>query len=167
MATELTIEQVRKAVADVVESVVADFENKPDTDREEIIERMDEECDTLFGQLVRQGRIDKYDVDDLIATAGPCAAIIATAKKDAWVEDDSGLWEGLTYGVLASVAFFSLRNLLNQELLDAGYDTNNDYPFAKDEDTDADEDAEPIDADHLAAVLDAEDQHPERFDGMS
>lgn len=125
----ITPGEVRAAVAAVVQGVVEEYRDT-DTDRDDIIERLDEECDTLFGQLVRHGRIDAYDVDDLIATAQPCGVIIQVAEADAWVEDDAGLWEGLTFGVLASVAYFSLRNLLYNAMKTAGYDTNNDRPFA-------------------------------------
>ena|SRR3990167_4970413 len=129
MATTAT--DVREAVKSTIQDIIDDFKDEPETGRETVIERLDEECDTLFGQLVRQGRIDQYDVDDLVATAAPCAEILRVAKEDAWVEDDHGLWEGLTFGVLASIAFFSLRNLLYKALEEAGHDTNEDYPFAK------------------------------------
>ncbi len=64
-------------------------------------------------------------------------------------------------------------DLLNASLSEVNWDEiaehliENVDKTTDDEDTDTDEDAEPIDADHLAAVLDAEDQHPERFDGMA
>ena len=77
------------------------------------------------------GLISNYDVDDLIETAYECSIIMKVAQEDAWVESDSGLWEGLTYGVLASMAFFSLRNLLYNALKNAGIDSNDDEPFAK------------------------------------
>ena len=123
---------VRAAVKAVVDDVIDDFRNSQ-IDRETVIERLDEETDTLFGQLVRHGRIDQYDVDDLVATAQSCASVIKVAEADAWVEDDYGLWDGLKYGVLASVAYFSLRNLLYQGLKDEGHDTNDDHPFAAEE----------------------------------
>lgn len=129
----ITPQDVRVTVADVVNDIIEDFKNEPDTDRETLIERLDEEADTAFGQLVRQGRIDQYDADDLVATAQQCAVIIQVAQEDAWVEDDRGLWEGLTYGVLASIAYFSLRNLLYQDMKREGHDTNEDYPFASSE----------------------------------
>lgn len=134
----LTEHQVRVSVADTVTEIVEAFKDEPDTDRETVIERLDEECDTLFGQLVRHGRIDQYDVDDLIATAQPCGVILQVAQADAWVEDDNGLWDGLTYGVLASIAYFSLRNLLYERMKQAGHDTNDDYPFRRDDDDDDD-----------------------------
>ena len=135
--TETTQDLVRERIKDTVEDIIDDYKDDPDTDRETLIERIDEECDSLFGCLVGHGRIDHYDIDDLVATASDCAAIIKVAKADAWVEDDDGLWDGLTYGVLASVAYFSLRNLLYQALADEGHDSNDDYPFAR-EDDDAD-----------------------------
>lgn len=127
----ITENDIKEAIDAVVQDIIEDFESKPDTDREELIERMDEECDTMFGQLVQHGLISDYDEDDLVRTAQPCAAIIQYAKKHAWVEDDRGLWEGLTYGIAASIAFFSLRNCLYKALADAGHDSNEEYPFAK------------------------------------
>jgi hypothetical protein len=133
----LTIEHVRDQVKSTVADIIADYKGEPDTDRETLTERLDEECDTLWGQLVYMGRIDQWDEDTLSEHAQECGVIIKTAKADAWVEDDRGLWEGLTYGVLPSIAYFSLRNLLYQAMADAGHDSNEDYPFAKDEDEDA------------------------------
>lgn len=130
---QITEEYVRTSVTEVVQSVIDDFKDEPETDREAVIERLDEEGDSLFGSLVRHGMTTDYDVDDLIATAQPCAVILKVAKDDAWVEDDAGLWDGLTFGVLASIAFFSLRNLLYEGLKNAGYDTNDDRPFEVEE----------------------------------
>lgn len=129
---QLSERTVRKAVKDTVAEVIADYKGEPDTDRETVIERLDEECDTLFGQLVRDGRIDQYDVDEMVETAQATATIIKVASEDAWVEGDSGLWEGLTYGVQASIAYFSLRNLLYKALERKGHDTNDDRPFERD-----------------------------------
>ncbi|MCI0376876.1 MAG: ParB N-terminal domain-containing protein [Gemmataceae bacterium] len=130
----LDVEAVREAVQSTVEDVIAVFKDEPDTDRETLIERLDEECDALWGQLVYMSRIDQWTADTLVQHAGECAVIIETARLDAWVEDDSGLWEGLTYGVVASIAYFSLRNLPYQAMKGAGHDSNDERPFAKDED---------------------------------
>jgi hypothetical protein len=118
-------------IAKAIEACIAELidECNAETDREEIIENLDQACDDLWGNLVRGGMITEYMVDDLVATATECAAIIEYAEEHAWVEDDHGLWEGLTYGVLASIAYFSLRNCLYQALADMGYDTNEDFPF--------------------------------------
>src|SRR6266852_2872469 len=95
--------EVHAKIEETVTDIIGDYQDDPETDRETLIERMDEECDSLFGRLVKQGRIDQYTVDDLVETAGDCAAIIKVAEQDAWVEDDYGLWDGLTYGILASI----------------------------------------------------------------
>jgi hypothetical protein len=133
MSDTLSMADVHKAVAATVDEVIGEYKDQPDAGRETLIERLDEECDTLWGQLVYQGRIDQWDADTLANHAGECAAIIQAAKRDAWVEDDEGLWQGLTYGVVASIAYFSLRNLLYQALVVAGVDSNNDLPFAAEE----------------------------------
>lgn len=125
-----TLDDVRQAVKDIAEEIISDC--SPETDRETLIERIDEECDSAWGNLVKTGRIDQYDATDLAQTAPSCSAIIQVAEQDAWVEDDHGLWEGLTYGVLASIAYFSLRNLIYQALVDAGVDSNDDMPFRVD-----------------------------------
>jgi hypothetical protein len=126
-----TFLEVRANIEETVDDIIGDYRDDPETDRETLIERMDEECDSLFGRLVKQGRIDQYSVDDLVETAADCAAIIKLAEQDAWVEDDHGLWDGLTFGILASIAYFSLRNLLYQAMKDAGHDSNEDRPFSK------------------------------------
>lgn len=131
MRATLTNGKIRTAVKDAIRSIIDDYKSEPETDRETVIERLGEECDSLWGNLVKHGRIDQYDSDDLVDTAAPCAAIVAYAKENAWVEDDSGLWEGMTFGVLASIAYFSLRNVLYKALSDAGHDINEDFPFAK------------------------------------
>ena len=123
--------EVRDKIGETVAEIIGEYQDDPETERETLIERMDEECDSLFGRLVKQGRIDQYTVDDLVETAGDCAAIIKLAEQDAWVEDDHGLWDGLTYGILASITYFSLRNLLYQAMKDAGHDSNEDRPFSK------------------------------------
>jgi hypothetical protein len=127
MSKQLTQAAVRRSVRSFVRETKQEFD--ADTNRETLMEWIDENCDSIWGNLVKMGRIDQYDVDDLVETASECATIIKTAKDDAWVEDDRGLWEGLTYGLVASIAYFSLRNLLYQGLKNAGIDSNNDYPL--------------------------------------
>lgn len=122
---------IKRAVKSTVRSIVDDYKGDEETDRETLIERIDEECDSLFGELVKSGRIDKYESDDLVETAQACAEVIRYASEFAWVEDDHGLWEGLKSGVLASIAYFSLRNVLHQAVKKAGHDSNDDFPFAK------------------------------------
>lgn len=121
-------QRIKHAIEDALDTILNDFD--ADTDREEVIDRLDEESNTVWTELIKYGRIDEYTVDDLVETAADCATIIEFAEKRGWVETDSGLWEGLVYGVLASIAYNSLRNCFYQLLNDRGYDTNDEYPFA-------------------------------------
>jgi hypothetical protein len=42
-------------------------------------------------------------------------------EEQAWLEDDSGLWEGLTgAAALGTIAFFSLGNVVYEKLRVAG-----------------------------------------------
>lgn len=127
----ITEHQIRTVVKDTAREIIDDLSKDPDTDRDMLIERMDEEHDALFVQLVGHGRIDQYDVSDLARTAPACATILLVAEADAYVENDGGLWQGLTYGVLASIAYYSLRNLLYVAMKAEGVDSNNDRPFAE------------------------------------
>ena len=129
-AHTITAATVRTMITTVIEDIIRDYSNQPETDRETLIDRLDEENDTLFGALVRTQLVSTYTVHDLVATVQPCDVIIQVATEDAWIEDDRGLWEGLTYGILATVAFFSLRNCLYEGLKRRGIDTNTDRPFA-------------------------------------
>ena len=98
-------------------------------DREELIEMLDDACDCVFVDYVDCVPIAEYNLDMLLDTSGACSEIIKYAEEVAWVEDDSGLWEGMTYGVLAAIAFGSLRNCFYQLMANRGYDSNNDLPF--------------------------------------
>lgn len=115
--------QIELALDDIIDEFDAD------TNREEVIERLDEETDAVWGELIKDGSIAQYTVSDLTETAEQCATIIGFAEERAWVETDGGLWQGLTYGVLASIAYFSLRNCFYQLLKDRGHNTDNEYPF--------------------------------------
>ncbi len=101
----------------------------PGMGREDVIESVNEAVEGAWVDLVQAGSTTEYDVHDLVNTCSTCAAIIEYAEDIAWIEDDYGLWHGLTYGVLASIAYFSLKNCFNQLLEDRGVDINKDYPF--------------------------------------
>lgn len=121
--------QIRDTINDALDDIVADC--GPETDRDELIERLDEETDAAFNELVQYGAFAHYDLEDMVDTCAECADIIRFAEKHAWVEDDSGLWEGLTYGRLACIAYFSLRNCFYEILSKRGIDSNEDLPFAE------------------------------------
>ena len=123
---------VLKTVDAVVTDMVDDYSNT-ETDREDVLDRVFEEVDAAFGQLVRHGLITDYDAHDMVRSAPACCAIIEAADDRSWIADDSGLWEGMVYGTLAAVAFHSLENLIHSALEAAGVDTNDDFPFASKE----------------------------------
>ena len=125
----LSKREVRKQVNCVVKEAKESFTN--DSDRNEVIEWLDDQCDSMWADMVQYGLLADYNLDDLRRTLGACTAILQVAEEDAWIESDSGLWEGVTYGVVPIIAFYSLRNCLYAALERAGYDTNNDYPFAE------------------------------------
>lgn len=124
----LNDKSIREEINTRLDDIIEDYD--AETDREELIDRCTEENDAAWGNLVKHHRLDQYTVSDLTETAADCAAIIEFAEANAWVEDDSGLWEGLTYGVLASIAYSSLRNCFYQLLCDRDIDSNDDLPFA-------------------------------------
>jgi hypothetical protein len=131
---KLTERQVRIGIKGLITELRSDIragDLDRDTSRETLIEWMDEKADQLWGELVQQGRIDQYDAGELIETAPACGAILSLAQENGCLETGSGLWEGLTFGVLASMAYFSLRNLLYHFLCDAGVDSNNEQPLRK------------------------------------
>ena len=125
---------VLKTVDAVVTDMVDDYSNT-ETDREDVLDRVFEEVDAAFGQLVRHGLITDYDAHDMVRSAPACCAIIEAADDRSWIADDSGLWEGMVYGTLAAVAFHSLENLIHSALEAAGVDTNDDFPFATKDET--------------------------------
>ena len=111
-----------------IDTVVAQCDKT--TNREQLIDLIDYEVDELFTERSnRTKRLDLYNLDDMLDTSQLCGEIIKFAEDRAWVEDDEGLWQGLVYGVLASVAYFSLRNCFVQLMQDRGIDVNDDFPF--------------------------------------
>lgn len=125
----MTKAEIREAIDTRLDEIVLGA--SPTTHREDIIDKLDKACDDAWGDLVRDGCLDQYDVDDLTETVESVAQILRYAKKHAWVEDDSGLWEGLTYGLPACIAYYSLRNCFYQAMADRGHDTNDDFPFSE------------------------------------
>lgn len=125
---------VLETVDAVVADMVDDYSNT-ETDREDVLDRVFEEVDTAFGNLVQHGQITDYDAHDMVRSAPACCVIIeaAAAVTDPnEVVNDSGLW-GSQYGKLAVVAYHSLENLIHSALEAAGVDTNDDFPFASKE----------------------------------
>lgn len=115
MSEKLTARQVREAVNEAAREIAEEIKAKT-VERDQPHDAIFEATDSLFGSLVRAQRVDSYNAHDLAATADKCAVILEVAEQDAWVADDSGLWEGLTHGVLAAIAFHSLENCIWETL---------------------------------------------------
>lgn len=126
---EITLELIRKTAQELFGEC-----RDEKLDREDIYDRVFEWTDSAWGNWIRYGRIDEYDVADLVATAPGCCRILELATERNCVADDSGLWDGLTYGVLAAIAFHSLEQLIRDLLCaiaqEAGVDLDDDEPFA-------------------------------------
>jgi len=113
----ITAKGVREEIAEAAKEIAEEIK-VGNVVRDEPHDAIFEATDDLFGNFVQSGRISDYTIEDLKSTVQECAVILGVAEEDAWVADDSGLWEGLTYGILASIAFFSLENCLWQKLRD-------------------------------------------------
>ena len=106
-------ERVREHVTMCVDEILENYDLDDD---DSLHDAVFEQCDSSFGELVQHGMISDYNVQDMVRTASDCAAIIEVAEDERCVADDSGLWEGLRYGVLAAIAFHSLENLIRDAL---------------------------------------------------
>ncbi len=63
------------------------------------------------------GLITEWPVNPSVKIITLLGRVLEYCEQEAWLEDDSGLWEGLTgSAVLASQAFFSLENVLWEKL---------------------------------------------------
>jgi len=128
----LTFNDIENAINNSVDDIINNY--NADTKRETILDAVFDETDSIFGKLIKQKLVTNYTFDDLIDTATDCTVILKYAKKFAWVENDTELWEGLwerlCFGMIASIAFFSLRNCFYTALENKGYDTNDDFPLA-------------------------------------
>jgi hypothetical protein len=125
----MTNKDIREAIDIRLEGII--LEAEPMTPRETVINCLDDACDDAWRHLVQIECFIEYTVDDFTYTARWVAEIIWYAKAYAWVEDDSSLWKGMTYGLPACIAYHSLRNCFYQALVCWGYDTNDDFPFAE------------------------------------
>ncbi len=86
--------------------------------RDEPHDAIFEAVDNGWGELgFPVGRIDQWPVNPGAKVLAKLAKVLDYCERTAWLEDDSGLWEGLSgVAVLASQAFFSLENVLWEKL---------------------------------------------------
>jgi hypothetical protein len=116
-----------KSVEDLRESLkewVGYFEDDTDADEVEYIEDLIfEEIDHWFNNEFQTGRIDSmppYPTNDYGRERLMNAVkLLELADTDAWVTEDSGLWEGMEgQQVLFAQAFHSAENLFREYLDD-------------------------------------------------
>ncbi len=100
-------------IDNAIDEVVIDMLDSLDADehRETVIERIDEEVDSMWGHLVYAGPLSEWSTDDVAEFADEWSAILKWGRSNRCVETDSGLWEGLTHQVPVVQAFYTLRNL--------------------------------------------------------
>jgi len=115
----MTHEEIDKIVEDWVEKVAEQIE-AGDASRDEPHEAIFEAVDEGWVELgFVGGRIDQWPVNPGAEVLGLCGAVLDYCEKEAWLEDDSGLWEGYHgAAILGCQAFFSLQNVLWQKLRD-------------------------------------------------
>ena len=123
----ITAKEVWEDVNRVAGDIIEDMDQ--DSDRDSVLERCDEEADVLWCQLSQGGMIQDYRLSDMVETLQASEAIIRMAQEKNCVETDTGLWEGVTYGLVASIAYYSLRNLLYQAMREKGVELNDDRPL--------------------------------------
>lgn len=100
-------------INNAIDEVVVDMLDSLDVDehRETVIERINEEVDSMWGHLVYQGSLSDWSVEDVAEFADEWSAIIKAGKNNACIETDRGLWDGMTHQVPVVQAFYTLWNL--------------------------------------------------------
>jgi hypothetical protein len=115
---EPVVTDSEESLEDSFRTLVTDYIEACDheDDREQHLDDIYMEIDGWWGDNVKSGRIDQYDIDDLMETLPACIEIFEFAGRIAWIEDDNGLWDGLVYGVIPAIAYHSLSNVFYQLL---------------------------------------------------
>lgn len=113
----MTHKQIDKIVTGWAKEIAKDIKSG-DVPRDEPNDRIFEAVDCGWGELgFDVGRIDEWPANpggDVLQLLGQ---VLEYCEQEAWLEDDSGLWDGLNgAAMLASQAFFSLENVLWEKL---------------------------------------------------
>lgn len=106
-----TVDDVTEAAAEYGKTVLDEL--ALDASRDDLIEAIDQEADSCWDHHLGTGPISSLDEDDIENICGDCSLILRAARNAKQEETDRGLWEGMNAaGVLASKAYFSMRNLI-------------------------------------------------------
>lgn len=119
---ERTSSVIVRAIQMAHDNISVNIQNEVDTIAATVKEEYDEgeleypqdkvfeEVDNWCCQNLKHKNINAYTLDDMLDTADMCSAILKHAERQGCIENDTGLWDQVTpYGVIASVAFFSLQ----------------------------------------------------------
>lgn len=113
----MTQRQIDKIVTDWAREI-ADEIKAGDVRRDEPNDRIFEAVDNGWGELgFDVGRIDQWPANPGAKVLKLLGDVLEYCETEAWLEDDSGLWEGLNgAAMIASQVFFSLENVLWEKL---------------------------------------------------
>lgn len=112
---EETIDAVVEAMADEAENAIRDHDTPY---QDAIFEAVDSRWPD-FG--IPEGRIAEWPTNPGADVLARCAKVLDYCAEEAWVEDDSGLWQGLEGGaVIGTQAFFSVQNVVWEKLRNRG-----------------------------------------------
>jgi hypothetical protein len=101
----------------------------PDTTQDEVLKALGAATDTIWsGWFCPNEDVPSLCTADLECRTEACIRIIRSAP--AW-DDTSVIYDHMSPGAMASVAWVALRNCLRQALADLGYDLHAEYPLAK------------------------------------
>ena len=115
----MTHEEVDKIVEEWADDIAADIETG-NIAREQAGDLVSEVVDLGWHELgFFMGRIDDWPINPGAEVLGLCGTVLDYCEEKAWIENDSGLWEGLNgAAVLGCQAYHSLQNVLWQKLRD-------------------------------------------------
>jgi hypothetical protein len=101
----------------------------PDTAQRDVLVAIGEATDTIHrGWFCPDEDVPSLCPADLERRVKACIMVISSAP--AW-DDTSVIYDHMSPGAMASVAWVALRNCLRQALADLGYDLHAEYPLAK------------------------------------
>ena len=113
----MTHEEIDKIVEEWV-TQIADEIKEGSVSREEPHDAVFEAVDEGWTELgFEAGLISEWPVNPGAEILGRCGEVLDYCEQEAWIEDDSGLWDGLHGAAILGIqAFFSLQNVLWEKL---------------------------------------------------
>ena len=115
----LTLSNIDKVVTLWAEGIATAIKENP-ADRNKLNSAIYQAVDSGWTELgMPAGRLEHWGFNPETEVLQNLGVILDYCEQEGWIEDDSGLWEGLSgAATMGSQAFFSLRNVLVQKLQD-------------------------------------------------